>query len=171
MHVARGSEPRLLSFFDLRVVFGRSMVNLYSVAKIRARAIILLRRFPQLGALCIHGVATGVRRHVLITFTLNRAPFNRALRWLREVLNSQPPRRTSQPGAAQRTALLRKPSSPSRCAPSAFLRCEAGQQSGARRKNRRARKGENKACQFIAHIGDVFAHLGKDDGKVLKTAG
>ena len=33
VHVARGSEPRLLSFFDLRVVFGRSMVNLYSVAK------------------------------------------------------------------------------------------------------------------------------------------
>ena len=33
VHVARGSEPRLLSFFDLRIVFGRSMVNLYSVAK------------------------------------------------------------------------------------------------------------------------------------------
>ena len=33
VHVARGSEPRLLSFFDLRLVFGRSMVNLYSVAK------------------------------------------------------------------------------------------------------------------------------------------
>ena len=46
VHVARGSEPRLLSFFDLRVVFGRSMVNLYSVAKIRARAMIIFRLFP-----------------------------------------------------------------------------------------------------------------------------
>ena len=45
VHVARGSEPRLSSFFDLRVVFGRSMVNLYSVAKIRARAIILFWQF------------------------------------------------------------------------------------------------------------------------------
>ena len=152
VHVARGSEPRLLSFFDLRVVFGRSMVNLYSVAKIRARAIILLRRFPQLGALCIHGVATGVRRHLLITFTLNRALFNRALRWLREVLNSQPPRRTSQPGAARRTALLRKPSSPSRCAPSAILRCEAGQQNGARANNRRAPSGSKKVCAFLAEL-------------------
>ena len=101
--------------------------------------------------------------------SLNRAPFKSVLRWLREELNSQPPRRTRGHAAARRTALLRKPSSPSRCAPSAFLRCEAGQQSGARRKNRRARKGENKACQFIAHMGDVFAHLGKDDGKVLSS--
>ena len=46
VHVARGSEPRLLSFFDLRVVFGRSMVNLYSVAKVRARAMIIFRLFP-----------------------------------------------------------------------------------------------------------------------------
>ena len=155
VHVARGSEPRLSSFFDLRVVFGRSMVNLYSVAKIRARAIILLRLFPQLGALCIHGGATGRRRHLLITFTLNRAPFKRALRWLREVLNSQPPRRTSQPAAARRTALLRKPSSPSRCAPSAFLRCEAGGQSDARANNRRARNGENMVPPFTAQMGDA----------------
>ena len=38
VHVARGSEPRLLSFFDLRVVFGRSMVNLYSVAKNQSKS-------------------------------------------------------------------------------------------------------------------------------------
>ena len=41
----------------------------------------------------------------------------------------------------------------------------------ARANNRRARNGENMVPPFIAHMGDVLAHLGKDDGKVLKTAG
>ena len=83
VHVARGSEPRLLSFFDLRVVFGRSMVNLYSVAKNQSQsdntnkavsATILLaymdrRPAQHLYAKCMHTGDLG-----------NRAPFKRALR-------------------------------------------------------------------------------------------
>ena len=83
---------------------------------------------------------------------LNSAAFNALRCSSREVLIYPLPRRTRPPGAAQRSACVRKASSPSRGATLVFFVCDAAGQFGGRRTNPEARReGEEGISVLSTH--------------------
>ena len=100
---------------------------------------------------------------------LNSAAFNALRCSSREVLIYPLPRRTRPPGAAQRSACVRKASSPSRGATLVFFVCDAAGQFGGRRTNPEARREGKMASQFLAHMRHALAHLGRSDCRVMSS--
>ena len=100
---------------------------------------------------------------------LNSAAFNALRCSSREVLIYPLPRRTRPPGAAQRSACVRKASSPSRGATLVFFVCDAAGQFGGRRTNPEARRERKMASQFLAHMRHALAHLGRSDCRVMPS--
>ena len=100
---------------------------------------------------------------------LNSAAFNALRCSSREVLIYPLPRRTRLPGAAQRSACVRKASSPSRGATFVSLCATPLDSLAAAGPIPKLDVRGKKASQFLAHMRHALAHLGKSDCRVMSS--